>query len=391
MSESRRVFVAEFRRTAFAKAGKGALRSAHPVSYAAHVVSDLLAAARVPASVIDEMLLGCAMPEGATGNNVARAVMVRAGLEHVPATTISTWCASGLEAVALAASRIRAGAANAILAGGVESMTHTWNHGLNEYQASDSVLAAQHPAYYGSPIADADFLTAKHGLSREAADEWALTSHQRAAAAATSGVFAHDITPVAGVDTDGKSREFRVDECVRPGTNAQALAGLAAVGGHRSITTAGNSSQRADGAAVCLLVSESVVRTHGLQPLAELIDFAVVGLDPAAQLEGPTLAVPALARRARFATRDIALWEIHEAFACQLDYCCAALALPPDRTNIYGGAIALGHPFGASGARLVGQLARALQVRGDRYGVLAMCCGGGQGYAMLLAKGEISL
>jgi acetyl-CoA C-acetyltransferase len=377
-----KVFVAGFTRTAFAKAGKGALRDAHPVDYSAQLLKGVLNKVAVSANEIDALLFGCAMPEGATGNNIARAVAVAAGCISLPATTISTWCASSLDAIAWATGRIASGTAAAVLVGGVEAMTHTWNRGLNEHFATEPLLLGSHPAYYGSPIADADFLTRKHGLSREVADEIALLSHQRAAAAVQQGLFAQEILPVYAPDS---KQSFDTDECIRVDTSAQALAALKVVGEDpASITTAGNASQRADGAALCLLVGESFARQHDLNVSAEILGLVSVGIEPAEQLTGPAVAIPRLLQKHGLHIDDIDLWEIHEAFGCQVAYCRDTLNLPIERLNVNGGAIALGHPFGASGARLIGHAALELQRRAARRAVVGMCCGGGQGYAALL-------
>lgn len=378
-------------RTPVGKAPRGSLREVSPVELAATAVRE--AVARVPGldpGDIDDLVLGCAMPEGSQGLNVARHVALAAGLPvSTSAMTVNRFCASGLQALAIASAAITTGSAGLVVAGGVESMSAVPMIGW--HFDPDRGLAGGWPNVFLSMGLTAEAVARRFGVSREDQDAWALRSHERAAAAIDRGDFEAETVPVTVRQTiveDGRPRivesVFRVDEGVRRDTDAAKLAALRAVFAEGGTVTAGNSSQMSDGAAALVVASEAWVRRLGLTPLGRLVAFATAGVDPEIMGIGPVEAVPKALRLAGLSLGEIEVVELNEAFAAQVLAVVRALDLDEAKTNPNGGAIALGHPLGATGAKLSVQVLHELARRGGRYGLVTMCVGGGQGAAGIL-------
>ena len=376
-------------RTPVGKAPRGALRNAHPADMLAHVLRSVLAQAPgVDAARIGDVIVGCAMPEGEQGMNVARIGALLAGLpDSVPAQTINRFCSSGLQAVALAADRIRLGEADLMLAGGVESMSMVPMMG-NKVAMSPSVFRDEHVAIaYGMGIT-AEKVAEQWKVSREDQDAFALASHQKALAAIAAGEFADEISPYNVVTRipDGNAvavRELllRNDEGPRADTSAEGLAKLRAVFRNGGSVTAGNSSQMSDGAGAVLLASGQAVRDYGLQPLARFVGFSVAGVKPEIMGIGPRDAIPKALAQAGLSQDQMDWIELNEAFAAQALAVIRDLGLDPSKVNPLGGAIALGHPLGATGAVRVATLVHGLRRRRQKYGMVTMCIGTGMGAA----------
>lgn len=374
-------------RTAVGKAPKGALRSTRPDDLGAIAVRGALA--RVPeldVKRIEDVIIGCAMPEAEQGMNVARIISLRAGLPvEAAAMTINRYCASGLQSIALAAERIRGGSADVIVAGGAESMSFV-PFGGNKI-AVNPWLADHYPDSYMSMGLTAERVAKHYGISREESDEFALASHQKALAAIERGNFQDEIVSVpvetSGHDAAGKltrsSTDFLVDEGPRVDTSQSALAKLRPVFHSRGIVTAGNSSQTSDGAAAAVVVSEEAAKSSGLKPLARFVAFAYSGCLPEEMGVGPVYAVPKALKLAGLTLDQIDVIELNEAFAAQSLAVIKLLGLDPARVNVNGGAIALGHPLGCTGAKLTATILRELKRRKGRYGLVTMCVGGGMG------------
>jgi acetyl-CoA acyltransferase len=378
-------------RTAVGKAPRGVFRNTHPADLLAHVLKAVVAQAPgIDAKQIADVIIGCAMPEGEQGMNVARIGALLAGLpDSVPAQTINRFCSSGLQAVALAADRIRLGETGLVLAGGVESMSMVPMMG-NKVAMTPSVFQDDHVAIaYGMGIT-AEKVAEQWNVSRADQDAFALASHQRALAATASGEFASEISPytvVARSPLPGSNvvavREtvVKVDEGPRPDTSAEGLAKLKPVFRMGGSVTAGNSSQMSDGAGAVLLASEQAIKDYGLTPLARFVGFSVAGVKPEVMGIGPKEAIPKALRQAGL-TQDQMDWiELNEAFAAQALAVMRELGLDPAKVNPLGGAIALGHPLGATGAVRVATLVHALQRRKLKYGMVTMCIGTGMGAA----------
>jgi len=376
-------------RTAVGKAPRGALRSTRPDELGAVAVRGALE--RVPqldAREIDDVILGCAMPEAEQGMNLARIVALRAGLPvESAAMTINRFCASGLQAIALAAERIRGGGADVIVAGGAESMSFL-PMGGNKV-APNPWLVEKRPGAYLSMGLTAERLAKHYGISREDADRFALESHQKALTAARSGHFEEEIVPVTVTimlpDGNGKpelaSTEFRVDEGPRADTSHEALAKLPPVFHARGVVTAGNSSQTSDGAAAAVVMSADRAQQLGIRPLARFVAYAYAGCDPEEMGIGPVYAVPKALKLAGLSLDQIELIELNEAFAAQSLAVIRQLGLDPSMVNVNGGAIALGHPLGCTGAKLTATILDEMTRRKARYGLVTMCVGGGMGAA----------
>ncbi|MGA8530481.1 MAG: acetyl-CoA C-acyltransferase [Acidobacteriaceae bacterium] len=376
-------------RTAAGKAPRGALRSTRPDDLAATAMRGALD--RIPQldlKTIDDVILGCAMPEAEQGMNVARVASFRAGLlVDAAAMTVNRYCASGLQAIALAAERIRGGGADVIVAGGVESMSMI-PMGGNKI-AVNPWLVENYPGSYLSMGLTAERLAKHYGISREDADEFALQSHQKAVAAIQSNRFENEIVPVPVAVTapngDGQTKtvtsDFRTDEGPRSDTTGEALAKLPPVFHVKGTVTAGNSSQTSDGAAAAIVMSGERAAALGLQPLARFVAYAYAGCDPEEMGNGPVYAVPKALRLAGLTLDQMDVIELNEAFACQSLAVIRQLGLDPARVNVNGGAIALGHPLGCTGAKLTATLLRELRLRKGRYGLVTMCVGGGMGAA----------
>ncbi|HTX41833.1 MAG TPA: acetyl-CoA C-acyltransferase [Acidobacteriaceae bacterium] len=375
-------------RTPAGKAPRGALRNTRPDDLAATALRAALD--RVPAldpAEIDDVILGCAMPEAEQGMNVARVASLRAGLPvSASAMTVNRYCASGLEAIALADARIRIGRAHAILAGGTESMSMVPMGGHKI--APNPTLVDQRPGSYLTMGLTAERVAKKCSITRDDADQFALLSHQKALAAQQSGRFDAEIVPVSvtntvsnGAKPHNVTTEFRADEGPRADTTLDALARLPAVFHAGGIVTAGNSSQTSDGAAAAVLISAERASQLGLRPLARLVAYATAGCDPEEMGLGPVFAVPKALKLAGLTLDQIDLVELNEAFAAQALAVIRQLGLDPQKVNVNGGAVALGHPLGCTGAKLTATLLAEMPRRKARYGLVTMCIGGGMGAA----------
>ncbi len=376
-------------RTAVGKAPKGTLRATRPDDLAAAAIQGALG--RVPnlsASEIDDVIVGCAMPEAEQGMNVARVASLRAGLPvESAAMTVNRYCASGLQAIALAAERIRGGSAGAIVAGGTESMSLI-PMGGNKISINPW-LEEHYPESYLSMGLTAERVARHYGIGREEADEFSLASHRKALAAQAAGRFEEEIVPMtvafAAPGADGRVErteiEFKVDEGPRADTSLEALAKLKTAFHARGTVTAGNSSQTSDGAAAAVVMSEERARELGIRPLARFVSYAYAGCLPEEMGVGPVYAIPKALKLAGLDLSDIDLIELNEAFAVQSLAVIKVLGLDRDKVNVNGGAIALGHPLGCTGAKLTATLLRELRRRHAKYGLVTMCVGGGMGAA----------
>ena len=369
-------------RTPFTRAGKGALAGVRSDAMLAGLFRHVIGTMRQEGvRAIDEVIVGCAYPEGEQGRNVARAITLGAGLpDTVSAMTVTRLCASSLEATAIAAARIRLGEAALVLVGGMESMSRIPLGGANP-SPNPEWLAAR-PDIYMAMGETAERVARAHQVSRADQDAWALRSHQRAAAARDRGQFAEEIVPV----TLAEGSALGADDSIRDGTSAEKLAALAPVFAADGSVTAGNACPTSDGASALIVASTEAMERYALEPLGRVVSYAVAGVDPALMGIGPVAAVPLALGRAGIALRDIDRIELNEAFASQVVAVMRGLSLPEDRTNLNGGAIALGHPLGASGARLVGSLLRELGRSGGRRGLATLCVGGGMGAAMVVER-----
>ncbi len=375
-------------RTAVGKAGRGALRNTRPDDLAAAAISGLLDRyPQVSRSDVDDVILGCAMPEGESGLNFARIAALRAGLpDTVPGVTINRFCSSGLQSIAMAADQIRADGAEVVIAGGAESMSMVPMTG-NKF--SPNPWMVDHlPEIYISMGLTAERLYQKYGISREDQDRFSLRSHQNALQAQAAGNFEQEIVPVEVQTTtieEGRpatrTSVFRQDEGPRADTSLEALAKLKPVFHASGSVTAGNSSQTSDGAAAALLMSEAKAREWGLKPMARFVSFAVAGVPPEIMGIGPVAAIPKALKLAGLKLSDIGIIELNEAFAVQALAVIREAGLDLEKINVNGGAIALGHPLGCTGAKLTATILRGMARRNVRYGMVTMCIGGGQGAA----------
>ena len=378
-------------RTAVGKSPRGALRTTRPDEMAAEVIAALMR--RTPAlspDSVDDVIIGCAMPEGESGTNVARIATLRAGLpDSVPAVTVNRFCSSGSQTIAMAAERIMAGMAEQIIAGGTESMSLVRGNGRFR---PNPELIEHRPGVYLSMGLTAENVARKYNVSRQDADAFSYRSHQKALAAQKGGRFADDgIVPlnVEIVDANGSGEitrqrtTFDTDEGPRADTTTDALAKLRPVFHAKGVVTAGNSSQTSDGAAAVIVMSRRRAVELGLTPMARFVSFAVGGVPPEIMGMGPVAAVPKALKLAGLTLDQIDLIELNEAFGAQALAVMRELGMNEERVNVNGGAIALGHPLGASGAKLTVQLLGEMRRRGSRYGMVTMCVGGGQGAATI--------
>lgn len=378
-------------RTALARSWRGGFNMTHGATLGGHVVRHAIERANIAPDEIEDVIMGNAFPEGASGWNIGRQVALRAGCPVSTAgATINRFCSSGLQAIATAAAHIRSGDGDIYAAGGVESISCVQNE-MNTHMLQEVWLAENKPAVYMPMLQTAENVARRYDIPRELQDEYGARSQQRAAAAAAAGRFDDEIVPletVAGVLDKASGRMLTrtvtvsADEGIRPDTTLESVSGIRAVVPGGSVS-AGNASQFSDGASACIVMNSRLAEQRGLAPLGIFRGFAVAGCEPDEMGIGPVFAIPRLLKRANLSVDDIGLWELNEAFAVQVIYCRDRLGIPDDRLNVNGGAIAVGHPYGMSGSRLVGHALIEGRRRGVKYIVATMCIGAGMGAAGL--------
>ena len=379
-------------RTPIGKAYRGAFNMTHGADLGGHVVKHAVERAKIAAAEVDDVIMGCALPERATGGNIARQIALRAGLPVTTAgMTVNRFCSSGLQSIALAAQRIMSGESDILVAGGLESISLVQDGKVPPVH--DEWLLKNKPDIYMAMIDTADTVANRYKVSRDAQDDYALESQRRTAAAQQAGRFNDEIVPMAtrkkvvNKDTKAETIEdalLKSDEGNRPDTTLEGLKSLKPVReGDNKFITAGNASQLSDGASACVVMEAKLAEKKGLKPLGTFRGFNVAGCEPDEMGIGPVFAVPKLLKRFDKKIDDIDLWELNEAFAVQVIYCRDKLGIPNDRLNVDGGAISIGHPYGMSGARMTGHALIEGKRRGAKTAVVTMCIGGGMGAAGL--------
>ena len=380
-------------RTAIGKAYRGAFNNTHGADLGAHAVKNAVERSGVDLAEIEDVLMGCAQPEGATGSNIARQIALRAGLPETTAgATVNRFCSSGMQTIAMAAQRVIVDNVPVMVGGGLESVSLVVNEHKNAYRAENEWILENKPSLYDSMLKTAETVATRYGISREAQDEYSVQSQLRIAAAQQAGKFDDEIVPLTATkivtnretsETHEETVTLTQDEGNRPTTTLEGLAGLKPVVSEDGFITAGNASQLSDGASAAVVMNAKLAEQRGLSPLGYFRGLAVAGCEPDEMGIGPIYAVPRLLERHGLKMDDIDLWELNEAFAVQVVYCRDKLGIPNEILNVNGGAIAIGHPFGMSGARMVGHALIEGKRRGAKLVVCTMCIGGGMGAAGL--------
>ena len=380
-------------RTPIGKAYKGAFNNTHGATLAGHAIKSAVSVAKIDPSSIEDCLMGCGMPEGATGHNIARQAAIRGGLPVTTAgVTINRFCSSGLQTIAMAAQRIMTNELDVVVAGGLESISLVQNQHQNVFMSQEDWINKNKPELYFTMIQTAEVVAKRYNISREMQDEYGFQSQMRMAAAQKAGLLDKEIFPlssekiVKNKETGETSKEtvcLEKDEGNRPETTLDGLKGLTPVMGDNSYVTAGNASQLSDGASACVLMNSKRAEKNNLEPLGIFRGISISGLEPDEMGIGPVYAIPKLLKKNGLKMDDIDLWELNEAFAVQVIYCRDNLGIPNDILNVNGGSIAIGHPYGMTGSRLVGHALIEGKRRNSKYVVVTMCIGGGQGAAGL--------